>query len=123
MKRLVLLSTALFCANLFLLPCIVSTASANGLVFTPESVGEFTVALRAGRRVTLDREHADTSRYHAYRFLNPDMVLIGVAEAVTVDSAGRVHVVQAHGQPMGGHLNPTRREFSHILLPVEVTPP
>lgn len=123
MKRLAFLGTALLCANLFLLPSSTANASAKGLVFTPESVGEFTAALRAGRRATLDREHADGARYHAYRFLDPEMVLIGVAERITVDSAGRVHVVQAPGQPMGGHLNPTHREYSHVLLPVEVSPP
>jgi hypothetical protein len=62
-------------------------------------------------------------RYHAYRFLDPNMVLIGVARAIFIDANGRVNIAQAHGQPMGGHLNPTHQEYSHVLLPIGVNPP
>jgi len=101
----------------------VPMASAKGLVFTPESLQEFSRALQVGRRAVLDRQHTDGTRYHAYRFLDRDMVLIGVAKAITIDAAGRVNIVQAHGQPMGGHLNTTHREYSHVLVPIDVTPP
>ncbi|HEX3466373.1 MAG TPA: hypothetical protein VHS78_20165 [Candidatus Elarobacter sp.] len=91
--------------------------------FQPESISEFKAALQYHVRHSRQALNVNPSEYHAYRFLNPDMVIVGVASAVTVDAQGRLHVIQAHGEPMGGHLNPTHTEYSHVLLPLNVSPP
>lgn len=93
--------------------------------FQPESITDFQAALHQGhqRARPLDAVHRDETHFHAYRFVDPEMVLIGVASAVTVDANGRLHILQAHGQPMAGHPNRTHSEFSHILLPAGVKPP
>jgi hypothetical protein len=71
----------------------------------------------------LDARHADSTRYRAYRFIVPDTVMIGVAKSVTVDANGHVHVEPEPGAPFGGRPNTTHQEYSHILVPVGVTPP
>lgn len=91
--------------------------------FQAESLSDFRAALQHDVRHSRQSLSVNTNAYHAYRFLDPDMVIVGVARAVTVDAQGRLHIDQAKGQPMGGHLNRTRTEYSHIVLPVNVTPP
>ena len=94
-----------------------SNAASQIPVFQSESVQNFNSALQRNPHRRVSSARHDYTGYHAFRFLNPDMVLVGVARAVYVDSAGRVHVVQAHGEPMGGHVNKTHTEYSHILVP------
>jgi hypothetical protein len=98
--------------------------------FTAEPISNFSAALAALRtdpfyhRVgTLDARHSDATQYRAYRFIEPDTVMVGVAKAVTLDSNGHVHFVQEPGAPMIGRPNPTHAEYSHILVPIRVTPP
>lgn len=98
-------------------------ASPSVPVFQQEAISSFTAALQHTRQRTIDSVHQTRGNYHAFKFLDPEMVIVGVADAVAVDSNGRVHIVQAHGQPMGGHPNTTHQEYSHILLPVGVEPP
>lgn len=96
-------------------------------LFEQESLSQFQTALqtlaRKGERKTLDARHRDQTSFRAYRFLDPDLVLIGVASDVTVDQYGRLVVQQAHGQPMGGHPNWNHDEYSHVLVPANVIPP
>lgn len=94
-----------------------SNAASPTPVLQSESVQNFSSALQRNphRRVISGRH--DYTGYHAYRFLDPEMVLVGVARSVYVDSAGRLHVIQAPGEPMGGHVNKTHMEYSHILIP------
>lgn len=94
-----------------------SSAASSIPVFQAEPVQSFNNALQRNPHRVVSSVRHDHAGYRAFRFLNPDMVLVGVARAVFVDSAGRVHVVQAHGEPMGGHVNKTHTEYSHILVP------
>jgi hypothetical protein len=91
--------------------------------FEPESISDFRAALKQHARRSRQALRVDVTTYRAYRFLDPQMVIVGVATAITVDAQGRVHVVQAHGEPMSGHLNATHTEYSHVLLPANVSPP
>jgi hypothetical protein len=112
-------------AALVALGCAAPLASAQASVpkFQPESLSEFRAALQYHVRHSRQSLRVNTGAYRAYRFVDPDMVIVGVARAVTVDARGRLHIDQAKGQPMGGHLNPTHAEYSHVLLPVNVSPP
>ena len=98
-------------------------AAARLPMFQAESVQEFENALQREPHRTLAAVHRDHAGYRAFRFLDPEMVLVGVARSVFVDSGGKLHIVQAHGEPMGGHLNKTHQEYSHILIPPDVTLP
>jgi|GEM_PF-4371685 len=92
-------------------------------IFQAESVQDFETALQRVPHRALETAHHDHTGYRAFRFLDRDMVLIGVASSVFVDPTGKLHVVQAHGESMGGHPNKTHQEYSHILLPPNVALP
>ena len=97
-------------------------------VFTQEPISLFSAALSTltldkSRIRALDARHSDTARYRAYRFLQPNNVMIGVARNISVDSSGHVVIEQEPGQPLGGRPNKTHLEYSHILVPTGVTPP
>jgi hypothetical protein len=100
-----------------------SDAETRAPVFQPESVQEFEGALQRNPHRTVQSRRGDYAGYRAFRFLDRDMVLVGVASAVFVDERGRLHIVQAHGEPMGGHPNATHEEYSHILIPANVALP
>ncbi|HEX3549656.1 MAG TPA: hypothetical protein VHT53_04740 [Candidatus Elarobacter sp.] len=99
--------------------------------FSPESIGDFSAALATLKSAhlnmahtwTLDARHSDPTRYRAYKFVIPDTVMIGIARSVTLDADGHVHIDPEPGAPMHGRANPTHREYSHILVPISVTPP
>lgn len=98
--------------------------------FTPEPISTFSTAYSAARAVSVGRQpaslsarHADPTKYHAYRFIIPETVMVGVAKAIVLDDKGRVQFVQEAGAPVIGRPNPTHREYSHILVPISVTPP
>lgn len=99
--------------------------------FAPESISDFAAAfatlktarLNMAKTWTLDARHTDPSRYHAYRFILPDTVMIGIAENVTVDAAGHVRFTPERGASLSGRANKTHREYSHILVPISVAPP
>jgi hypothetical protein len=99
--------------------------------FEAESLGEFSAALSTlksaqlnmAHSYTLDARHADATQYHAYRFIIPYTVMIGIARSVKLDAAGHVHIDVEPGAPMHGSANPTHRAYSHILVPISVTPP
>jgi hypothetical protein len=108
------------------------TAAANAAplhpVFTQEPISAFSAALSTLVRNTskvrvLDAKHSDAAQYRAYRFLQPNNVMIGFARNVSVDSSGHVVIEQEPGQPLGGRPNKTHLEYSHILVPASVTPP
>lgn len=119
---------ALFIALVF---CTTAATPVPGHVSIPafeqEPITQFQSALqslaRKGERKTLDARHQDQATYRAYRFLDPELVLIGVASSITVDEQGRVVVQQAPGQPMGGRPNWHHDEYSHVLVPANVIPP
>ncbi|MEA2690025.1 MAG: hypothetical protein QOJ39_1253 [Candidatus Eremiobacteraeota bacterium] len=107
-----------------------TTANAAPLhpVFTEESISDFSVALSTLPRQksdvrVLDSKHLDRTQYRAYRFLQPNNVMIGVARNVLVDSSGHIVIQQEPGEPLGGRPNKTHLEYSHILVPVSVTLP
>ena len=107
-----------------------ATANATPLhpVFMPEPISAFSAALNTLEHIksnmrALDAKHLDSTRYRAYRFLQPNNVMIGVARNISVDSSGHVVVEQEPGQPLGGRPNHTHLEYSHILVPVGVMPP
>lgn len=100
-----------------------STAAPRIPVFQAEPVQDFERALQRVPHRTLRTVHRDHAGYRAFRFLDRDMVLVGVASSVFVDSTGKLHVVQAPGESMGGHLNTTHQEYSHILIPPNVVLP
>jgi hypothetical protein len=111
---------------------LVGTATANAAplhpVFIQESISAFSAALKTltlnrSNVRALDSKHADTTQYRAYRFLQPNNVMIGIARNISVDSSGHIVVEQEPGQPLGGRPNKTHLEFSHILVPLTVTPP
>ncbi|MEA2719823.1 MAG: hypothetical protein QOJ39_1687 [Candidatus Eremiobacteraeota bacterium] len=85
--------------------------------FQQEPVQVFDSALLQNPHRRVESQHHVRAGYRAYRFLDPNMVIVGVASSVYVDAAGRLHVVQAHGEPMSGHPNRTGEEYSHILIP------
>lgn len=92
--------------------------------FEPESLNAFAEATHGDVRFHgADDKHFDPKRYHAYRFLDPDNVMFGVARDVTVDATGHIVVHQEPGSPLGGRPNKTHKEYSHLLLPVDVRPP
>lgn len=92
--------------------------------FEPESLSAFAGATHGDSRLRVaDGKHFDPKRYHAYRFLDPDNVIVGVAQDITVDPTGHIVVHQEPGSPLGGRPNKTHHEFSHLLLPIGVTPP
>jgi hypothetical protein len=92
-------------------------------VFQEEPIAAFSAALQHSRQRAVDSAHQSRTSYRAFRFVDPEMIIVGVASAITVDQNGRVHIVQAPGQPMGGRPNTTHQEYSHILLPITVEPP
>ncbi|HEY6236426.1 MAG TPA: hypothetical protein VIW69_15105 [Candidatus Elarobacter sp.] len=100
-----------------------SEAASRTPVFQQESVQEFETVLQRNPHRTLESVRNDHAGYRAFKFLDREMVLIGVASAVFVDDRGRLHIVQAHGEPMGGHPNVTHEEYSHILIPPGVVLP
>lgn len=106
-----------------LAPIGARSATPSVPVFQPEPISAFTAALQRAHQRTVDSVHQNEAAYHAFKFLDPQMVIVGVARAVRVDSNGRLHLVQAHGEPMGGHPNLTHQEYSHVLLPIGVQPP
>ncbi|MDB5072810.1 MAG: hypothetical protein JWM87_3921 [Candidatus Eremiobacteraeota bacterium] len=85
--------------------------------FQQEPVQAFDSAVLQNPHRRVESQHHDHTGYRAYRFLDPNIVMIGVASSVYVDASGRLHVVQAHGEPMSGHQNRTHQEYSHILIP------
>ena len=111
---------------------LIGTATAGAAplhpLFTPEPISAFasalnTLTLNKSHVRALDGRHSDSKQYRAYRFLQPNNVMIGVARNISVDSSGHVVIQQEPGQPLGGRPNKTHLEYSHILVPVAVTPP
>jgi hypothetical protein len=107
---------------------ISSTAASAGAdlvhpVFVPEAVSDFTAALRKEHGRTLDSRHSDARQYHAYRFFDPQNIVIGVARNVSLDREGHLVIEQEPGAPLGGRPNRTHQEYSHLLLPAAVRPP
>src|ERR1700682_1634351 len=113
---------SLICAGFIggAISCAAAAAIAHPLhpVFEPEAIGDFAAALQKQHGRSLDSRHSGSGRYHAYRFLDPDNVVIGVARDVIVDGNGQIVIEQEPGAPLGGQPNRTHREFSHILGPV-----
>src|ERR1700675_2826814 len=69
-------------------------------VFEPEAIGDFAAALQKQHGRSLDSRHSESGRYHAYRFLDPDNVIIGVARDVIVDSNGQIVIEQERAAPL-----------------------
>ncbi|HEX3462573.1 MAG TPA: hypothetical protein VHS78_00785 [Candidatus Elarobacter sp.] len=90
--------------------------------FTSESLAAFRTAFAGRTGASLDRVYGDETRYHAFRFVQRGAVTIGIAKRISVDSSGRVHIVGEPGTVTYGR-NTTGTEYSHILVPVGVTPP
>jgi hypothetical protein len=99
-----------------------AATSGAGPQFTSEPISEFQAAFARDARGVLDRSHSDATKFHAFRFLHRGTVIIGIAKSITVDSTGQLHVV---GEP--GTVTYARRtasaEYSHLLVPLSVTPP
>lgn len=120
-SRVIFVTTAVFACG--------GTAAARS-AFTPEPISSFSTAYGAASAVSVGRQpaslsarHADPTKYHAYRFIIPETVMVGVAKAIVLDNRGRVHFIQEGGAPVIGRPNPTHRGYSHILVPISVTPP
>jgi len=121
------------CVRVALVIGAVASASAVHAhpAFSPESISDFAAAfatvkpvrLSMGRTWALDARHTDRTRYHAYRFVIPDTVLIGVAESVDVDPFGHLRITPEAGGTLRGRPNKTHQEYSHILVPISVRPP
>jgi hypothetical protein len=82
-----------------------------------------TAQLNMAKNWVFDARHADEARYHAFRFIIPDTVMIGVAKSITLDDAGHIRIVQEPGAPLVGRPNKTHHEYSHVLVPASVSPP
>jgi hypothetical protein len=91
--------------------------------FTSEPMSEFQAAFARHIRGALDRSHSDGAKYHAFRFLHQGTVIVGIAKSITVDSTGQVHVVGEPGTVTYAHRATSATEYSHILVPLSVTPP
>jgi hypothetical protein len=110
---------------------LTATAASAHPTFSPESISDFSAALATLKTAqlnmakvwTLDGRHADSSRFHAYRFLDPDVVFIGIAKSISLNAAGHLEIVPESHAPLSGRPNKTHQEYSHILVPVSVTPP
>ncbi|HTD35030.1 MAG TPA: hypothetical protein VK665_15300 [Candidatus Elarobacter sp.] len=117
--------------SLFLASCLGMTAataaarshaSADRPRFTSESLSDFQAAFAHGSRKTLDRLHSDATKYHAFRFVQRGAVTIGIAKSITLDSSGQIHIVGEPGTVTYGRAT-SGAEYSHVLVPVGVTPP
>ena len=106
---------------MYVLPIRVS-ADDQRVQFIPESLSQYTAASLAHHR-HVDARHNDATRYHAYRYLNHDWVIIGEASEIAIDAKGRPYPVVAPGTMMSGRPNHSHQEYSHVLLPMSKLPP
>ena len=90
--------------------------------FTGEPVAAFRTAFTGRTSRGLDQAHSDETRYHAFSFMQRGAVTVGIAKSISVDSSGRVHIVGEHGTVTYGRAS-NGSEYSHVLVPIGVTPP
>jgi hypothetical protein len=127
------MSQTKFCAAMMfgVFASLAAVSASARPVFVQEPISSFASAFATAKNAPLnmargwvfDSKHADPARYRAYRFVLPDTVMVGVARSVTLDANGHVHIDSEPQAPMVGHANPSHKEYSHILVPVSVTPP
>lgn len=83
--------------------------------FIEESITEFTAAARTEPH-TESVLHLDPTKYRAFRFLNPQRIMVGAASEISLTPDGKANIVQAPGTVLTVRANATHRVMSHLAL-------
>ncbi len=96
--------------------------TASRPIIEPEPVSVFADAYLKAKKLGLDARHSDEKQYRAFHYTSSSGPAVVIAQSVTVDDVGHVHITLEPGTSARGRAMAGGGEV-HILLPASAKPP